>query len=152
MILYCNNKHTNMVHGNLKNSDGTKTSSTTSVLCQIFAQERMQKNCIWLLKYIGFPSSSELDSIWKKLYDFRDISLIFSDFICLYRNGKGRKGKQRAGKLDLLYILLLPVFCNCCFLFSFVTKNLLQPDEAFEKAGKINLQLPFVWLSLSRKV
>lgn len=99
----------------------------------------MLKNCTWLLKYTVYSCSSELESIWKKLYDFRDISLIFSDSICLYRSGKGSEGKQRAGKLELLYNLLLPVFCKCCFLFPFVKKHHLQLHEAFEKAGKINL-------------
>lgn len=36
IILYWNNKHTRMVHSNFKNSNGTKTSSIKSVLCQIF--------------------------------------------------------------------------------------------------------------------
>lgn len=77
----------------------------------------------------------------KEKKDFRDISPIFSDSICLHRNGKGSKGKHRAEKLELLYMVLPPVFCKCCFLCSFVAKHLLQPQlhEAFEKAGKINL-------------
>lgn len=81
IIFYCNNKHSSVVHSNYYNSNGTKTSSITSVPCQIFVlvlnaaaaalfiftQERMLKNCIWLLKHIGNFSSSELESMWKKI-------------------------------------------------------------------------------------
>lgn len=76
----------------------------------------------------------------ENMYDFGAISLIFSDSICLHRNRKRSKGKHETEKLEILYILLLPVFCKSCFLCSFVPKHLLQTllHEAFEKGGKNN--------------
>lgn len=62
---------------------------------------------------------------------------IFGDSTCS-RNGKESERKHGAKKLEMLYILLLPLFYKCCFLCSFEPKHLLQPvlREAFEKAGK----------------
>lgn len=69
----------------------------------------MLKNCIWLLKYIGYSSSSELEPVWKKLYDFGDISL--TSVVPFVYTGMGKEVKESTELRSWNYCIFY--FCLC---------------------------------------